>query len=108
VRPRLQQIGKRPQFGRRRDQAVARQSFEILIRCAGRIFQPAANLLNAPAKQALREVQMIAQKLIGMLRIDPERRKRRVGKVFQIGCDDDIATADNGGSENMPVVFVWK
>ena len=91
---RLQQLGKWPQLSRSGDQAVACQGLKIFVRAARRIFKAGADLLNGCAKQPLREIQMIAQKLIGMLRVDRERRKRRLGEVFQIDGHDDIAAAD--------------
>ena len=80
----LQQLGKRPQLCRSSDQAVARQGLKIIVRCARRISKPRANLLNASAKQPLREIQMIAQKLIGMLRLDPNGASAAAGKSFKL------------------------
>ena len=51
---------------------------------------------------------MIAQKLIGMLRLDSERSKRRFGEVFQIGCHNHVAAADDGGGKYMPIIRVWE
>lgn len=51
---------------------------------------------------------MIAEKLIGMLGLNPEGLKHGLRKVPQIRRNDHIAMADDGRRKNVAIVRIWK
>ena len=53
-------------------------------------------------------MQMIAEKLIWMLGLNPERIKRDLRKISQIHRNDHIAMAHDGRRKNAAIVRIWK
>lgn len=59
-----------------------------------------------PCRSTLRQAELIAQKLVGMLRFDPKGRQQLFGKILQILRHDRIAASDNSCCKHMAVVLI--
>jgi hypothetical protein len=89
----LKKLGKRLKFRRGRHQALTGERVEIRFDRVGRILKPEPDFPHRAAKQPRRQMQVTAQKFVGVLNIDPVRGKRRHRKIFEILRHNNIAAS---------------
>jgi hypothetical protein len=73
-----------------------------------RVFQSTPNLLHATAKRRLRQVQVITEKLVEMLKVNPKRLKRLLREMLQVLGHDNIAAPDYRGGQHMAITRIWQ
>ncbi|BGE87741.1 hypothetical protein Ms3S1_41770 [Methylosinus sp. 3S-1] len=79
---------------------------EVVVNGIEWVFQPCANLADGRAKDAGRQVELVAQEFVRVLRIDVERRESGFRKVLQVLRHYDIAAPDDRRREDVAIVHV--
>ena len=94
------------QLGRRGDEPLAGEGVQIVFDRIGRVLQAGADLLHGGADEAWCEAHLIAEEVVGMLRLYAEGGQGGLGEVLEILGDDHVAAARDGGGEDMAVIGV--
>ena len=87
-------------------ESLAFQRCEILFDVHRRVLQAVALLLGGRADHIRSKIKLAVKELIGMLRLDAIRFEGFLREVLQIKCHDGVGPATDGGSQDMPVIWI--
>jgi hypothetical protein len=88
------------------DEPLRMQRVEIVLSGDGWVLQSHANGLHGLEKDRLRQMELMDQELVRMLRFNPPSAELVDREVLEIGSYDEVGMALDGGSEDMAIIWI--
>lgn len=82
------------------------QAIEVFVERHWRVKHAGAMIFSSPSNLVWIKIDEMVNELIRCLSFDIKLIEHFCRKMFNVVCDDDIRSAENGGSQYVPIIRI--